>query len=428
MTEIDSMYNYYSNTDINVPSDLSIIKCKNCVVDDYTYRVFNYDNKYICNDDYKNGLYRSVIFSGLNNKLLCFTPPKSVEYDTFKNIVDNNRDSVTVTETVEGTMITLFYNTDISNWEISTKSSVSGNYYYYRNEYFNPIKTQDSTFRNMFLDALQEPRLNCKTELDNCLWIYSLDKSYCYSFVLQHPDNHIVLNIPRPKLVLVSVFLMTDNKVSYIPLSVYSKWDCFIGSVIDFPKTIFIDWICGETITGFPYDILSDLFGSAQTLPNIVGVNLVNNNTGMRTVIENPRYIELKELRGNNPNIQYQYLCLLHMNKIRDFLFHFPRYRQVFNKFKTQYDKFAQDIHNSYIQYFIFKNKEVPISKRYMTHIFNLHKNYYIPSCINKDNSNVGENMVVKKKIITKSVVFEYLKTLEPRVLIYYLNYDIHNI
>lgn len=420
--------NCWVETIVDIPVGSELIKCKKCVVDGYEYRMFNYDPNYICNDDSKNGLYRSVIFSGLNDKLLCFTPPKSVTLDAFKNAKENTRETVTVSETVEGTMITLFYNGDIDNWEIATKGSVSGNYYYYRNEYFNSVKTQDSTFRNMFLDALQEPRSENKTDIDNSLFIHCLNKSYCYSFVLQHPDNHIVLPVVRPRVVLVSVFSITGNTVTYIPLSVYSKWDCFIDSVIDFPIVIDVTKNSGYSGSGIPYDIIADMYGSSQTSVLIVGANLVNNNTGMRTVIENPRYTELKELRGNNPNIQYQYLHLLRMDKVKDFLFHFPRYRSVFNRFKTQYTKFAQDVHNSYVQYFVFKNREVPISKRYMSHIFNLHKKYYVPSCIKKDNSEIDEHdAVINKKVVTKSVVFEYLRTLEPSVLLYYLNYDIHN-
>jgi hypothetical protein len=419
-----------------IPSDLSIIKSKKYLVDDYEYRIFNYDGNYICDDDYKTGLYRSVIFSGLNDKLLSFSPPKSIKFDTFKSDKNNTKQTVTVTETVEGTMITLFYNADISKWEIATKSAVSGNYYYYRNEYFNDVKTQDSTFYNMFLDALQEPRTSCKPTLDTIPFISALDKSYCFSFVLQHPENHFVLNISRPRIFLVSVFAISgDNSVSYVPLPVYAKWDCFIGNVVEFPDVIDLDWVGGKKPDDIPYDKLVDLFGSFLAEPTVVGVNLVNNISGVRTVIENPRYNDLKDLRGNNPNIQYQYLCLMKINKIKDFLYHFPRYRQIFNKFKTQYIKFAQDVHSSYISYFVFKNREIPVSKRYLYHIYSLHKNYYIPSCIKNpaldpadvDNINAVDTVEPVKKKITKAVVFEYLKTIEPSVLIYYLNYDIYN-
>jgi hypothetical protein len=67
------------------------------------------------------------------------------------------------------------------------------------------------------------------------------------------------------------------------------------------------------------------------------------------------------------------------MDKVKDFV-PFSEIQVVFNRFKTQYTKFAHDVHNSYVQYFVFKNREVPISKRYMSHIFTYTKKYYVPS------------------------------------------------
>jgi hypothetical protein len=79
-------------------------------------------------------------------------------------------------------MITMFLTAILINGKFYKGVGV-GDYYYYRNEYFNSVKTQDSTFRNMFLDALREPRSESKTDIDNSLFIYSLNRSY--SFVLQ---------------------------------------------------------------------------------------------------------------------------------------------------------------------------------------------------------------------------------------------------
>jgi hypothetical protein len=65
-----------------------------------------------------------------------------------------------------------------------------------------------------------------------------------------------------------------------------------------------------------------------------------------------------------------------------------------------------------------------------MSHIFNLHKNITFRRVQKKENSEIDEqdedNAVIKKRS-SPNVVFEYLRTLEPSVLLYYLNYDIHN-
>ena len=48
-----------------------------------SYIIVNYDKRYLCFDDVENFLYRSVIFSMINNEIVCFTPPKSLTQQYF---------------------------------------------------------------------------------------------------------------------------------------------------------------------------------------------------------------------------------------------------------------------------------------------------------------------------------------------------------
>ena len=371
-----------------------------------SYSILNYNRGFVCDDDLETGKYRSVIVSTINNKLLSFSPPKSISYDKFVEKYPNITDSILVTEMIEGTMINLWYDSDVDMWEISTKSAVGGKYYYYRTEYFNEIKTQETTFYNMFLDAL---RIDRPTEMNNISILKSLPKNnnYCYSFVLQHPANHIVLPIKTPNLFLVAVYDIRDNRAVTIPQHVYQEWGCFVdmGGVIQFP-TIYNDETCMTE--------LENRFSSIQGNYNHLGVMITNMETGERTKIQNIVYNEVKTLRGNNPNLQYQYLCLRRMGKVTEFVKFFPCYSKLFYKFYEQYNQFVANVHKSYITRYVKKTGEI-ISKKYMTHVYKLHHNIYIPS-LSEDS--------LQKKVVTRYVIQEYLDSLEPSELLYFLNYE----
>jgi len=348
--------------------------------------------------------YRSVIMSDPENKILCFSPPKSINYDEFKNKYPEINNRIFTNEIIEGTMINLFYDKRINKWEISSKGAVGGQYYYYRNIYDDTVQSHEkqTTFYQMFLDAFRSSETQQLNELP---FIESLSKNYSYSFVMQHPDNHIVCKIDEPKLYLVAVYDINDidNKAIYIPPTVYEQWTIFdsIRGIIDFPKqydlTTYVQ--CEDTILSIQNDF------------NNIGMMLTNIETGERTALKNPAYDEIKKLRGNNPNLQYQYLCLRRMNKVKKFLQYFPQYTMTFSNFYKGFNDFVTNTHSSYVAYYIKKNPE-PISKKYFPHIYKIHHTVYLPSL-------QSEKLIIRRKIVQN-----YFDAMEPRDLIYHLNYD----
>ena len=86
----------------------------------------------------------------------------------------------------------------------------------------------------MFLDAF---RIEDDRTLNDIQLLNDLPKNMCYSFILQHPDNHIVHTIKEPKIYLVSVYeLSNSNEVKYIPINQYDIWTMFQNYAIHFPR------------------------------------------------------------------------------------------------------------------------------------------------------------------------------------------------
>lgn len=370
------------------------------------YKVLKYDDKYVCDNDETLGKYRSLVLSEPEGRILCYSPPKTITTDLFKERNPEIINDIIINELVEGTAISLFWDDRIDQWEIASKGSIGGNYWFYRTKYVNIDNVLDQrTFRRMFLDAL---RADETQDLNNFELLDQLPKGtpedrICYNFILQHPDNHIVLNIEHPKLYLVSVHCIQSSidRVIYIRPEVYCKWNVWVPfeGIIEFPSEKFER----------SYDVSNYCSAIANT--QLMGLMITNTKTGDRTCIENESYKALRELRGNNPNLQYQFLCLKKIDKVEDFLGNFPQYKKIFFRFHRQYEDFITQLHQCYVSYYV-KKEGKQIEKRYFPLIHRLHHEVYIPSL-------TGEKIIMKRTIIKNHIV-----SMPPSDVIYYLNYE----
>jgi len=379
------------------------IKTKTYSKSNVAYTILNYDKEVLCDDDINNGYYRSIIASSPENKLLAFSPQKSLKNEMFIEKYPNITETIFMNEIIEGTMVNLFFDERIEQWEISTRGAVGGSYFYYRNQYeLDSDRKSQTSFYQMFLEALS---MDNDQPLNQNALLGELPKNYSYSFVLQHPDNHIVLPISKCSIYMVAVYELLDgNNVKYISPLEYQNWDLFKNIIhpILFPKQYNYN----------TYDEAKTENCSIQTEFTNLGVMVTNVETGERTSLKNPRYEEVKLLRGNNPNLQYQYLCLRKTGKIQDFLFYFPQYKSIFYRFYQEYENFVTNVHYSYLTYYVQK-QNVKISKKYSPHIYKIHHELYLPSL------QTEEPLIIKRRVVK-----EYFDNLEPREMIYHLNYD----
>lgn len=401
------------------------------------YEILNYDAKMVQKDNTEVFKYRSVVIDPENNHLLCVSPCKSATLESFLNIEKENAsfegerirftqgqtvEKWVADEMIEGTMINLFYDNRLGGWEISTRGAIGGKYWFYRTEYSNSYPNQ-KTFYEMFMEALRQDNNQTLNEIG---LICDLPKCYCYSFVLQHPENHIVYQIREPKLYLVGVYECINHTSSGTPC-LYDietrKWNeqprmKYLNTHSDAVQHIFVDWLSSGVLylpkvyEAYDVDELRMLHCNELKFSMPMGIMITNIHTGERWALENSRYQSLKELRGNNPNLQYHFFVLNRIGKTHDFIRVFPHYSKLFHLFFNTYRHFLLCVHSGYVQYYIMKNK-TPIDKKFFVHIAKIHHEVYLPS--------MAQN---EKKIITYNVVREYFEKMEPRELLYHVNYD----
>lgn len=353
------------------------------------YKVIRYDKNFLCYDLISTyGLCRSVIVNS-ENKVVSFAPPKSILTDDFIKRYSENRNSIVAEEFIEGTMINVFWDESIKSWEFATRNIVGATSSFYKSP-------NSKTFRTMFLEAMNENNLI----LDN------LNKELCYSFVLQHPENRIVVPFKNPQLYLVAVYSI-QNSIDNISVVFYDSQEFknyfkSINTTVKFPQVYQFE----------KYSELIEKYASMNTSYNIVGVVLHNKHTGERSKIRNPVYEQVRNLRGNQSKLQYQYLCLRKQGKVGDFLKFYPENKKQFSMFRDQVHLFTNTLFSNYI--LCYMKKERPLkefSEQYRTHMFNIHQKYL-------------NELREKKQFVTNTIVNNYVNELHSSLLMYCLNFQ----
>jgi hypothetical protein len=379
--------------------------------------------------------YRSAICR--NGRILSMGVPKGLEFADFKQkypVGFEGGDGLYVSQVIEGTMINLFFDHETELWEIATKGAVGGNYWFLRTQYPSiGMSSAQLTFRQMFLEACGVPCMTTEgegvgvgvgveegveTDLNEIPFLTEFDKDLVYSFVLQHPLNHIIGWVNAPALYLVSVYrkLACGRAIEYISPTVYESWGVFSESPVRFPKRF---EFCG-------YDELYGWVAGAGGCPTgdytFAGVMVTNIATGERCRVDNPGYLEALRVRGNHPNLQYHYLTLLRngADYVNQFLSYFPWYQYIFDAFYMQFAEFVRCVHQSYVDRYVRKIvAEGCVPKKYMPHIWRLHHQVYLPSLAVATEGGGGGG--VSKVIVKRNVVETYVLGLEVKEVIHYL-------
>jgi len=233
-----------------------------------------------------------------------------------------------------------------------------------------------------------------------------LNKKYMYSFVMQHPRNRIVKIIKNMALYLVNVYHIENNKnIRVVPIN---------NDIEQFGlKSNTVNMV--ERIPLKSNDDLircKDSMASMNTPYDIVGV-MIKNNAGERYKFRNPTYEYVRQLRGNQPKLQYQYLSLRQSGKMTEYLQYYQEHKKPFNEFRNMIHAYTTELFTNYIRCYIKKEKELKeFPEKFRTHMFVIHHEIYL------------KTLMPTNQYIDKNVVIQYFNGLHPSKQMFILNYD----
>jgi len=394
------------------------IKKKICINQQVIYYVLNYDKHFITFDNEEAAKYRSVVFSFPQKKVLCFSPPRSLDFDKFnEKYPQTDGSNIFANEAIEGVMINLFYDNRMQKWEIATKSSVGGQCWFYATK--SPSK---KTFYRMFLDALSA---GDNQELNDLPCFTFFPKWATFSFVLQHPENPMILPVIIPKVYLVAVYRRLENRMEYIQPFIYQRWAIFknLEGIMAFPQMIPLPGVCNN----------NGVMNTHCREKASMGVMIWNTDTGERTKWVNPNYESMKIKRQIHPFIPYLYFCLRRMNTaiqqndplavnhlavnplavnhLANFIESSVTKKSTKQELQYVDDEFqymVQLVYNAYVNHFIHKNAPFSQSDSTWLHAKKIHNTIYLPS--------IRRN---QKIVIQYKTILEYFDHMEPRELLY---------
>ena len=400
-----------------------------CPEDKGSYRLVTYKKDRANNNTLNSiGLFRSVIFNA-SSKVVCIAPTKSMSYDGFKEKLPNLSNLITE-EFIDGTMINLFWDErspqdhtpdkDVigGGWRIATRKSIGAHSHFYRYTNHNVQRN----FADMFWETF---------EASNIV-VEKLDKTFCYSFVLRHPENRIVSYVNEPELYLTDVLHMetetvpetiptTDDDENAPPINVdddetdtnkytinvvnrstYMNMPAFDGSSVKYPQLFMLD----------SYENLEKrVSGHSPDGTLTKGYVLRCPITNLRTKIVPEEYNFVKELRGNFADMRFLYLVLYKQDRVHEYLHYYPEQFELFNEYTHLLQDYTHCMHALYRDCYISKTKplkEYPANFR--THMYKIHEIYKQLYFNNNNNNN-------RRRSIHSTDVEQYVKELDTPLL-----------
>lgn len=343
-------------------------KCKDLGDVENGYTIVRYDKSSIDMKDVGNattlGLVRSAIISK-EGKLVCYSPPKSIQWEDFQSSEHYTSCVPIIEEYIEGTMINMFWDEYAQTWEYATKNTIGCKKSFLYTDFFQNQTVPPKTFEDMFLEAYYY----------NALHYIHFDKTKCYSFVLQHPDNRIVSYVSEPRLYLIACYKIENNNVIIDDLSDIKFQIMNLVNEKKYPNVI-------RFPIKYEYSTNVEDFSNHPDY-NVMGIVIKNPKTGYYSKIRNNTYMNVKKMIGNSPSLLYRFVRLLKENLLNEYISMFPEHHIYFYQYQCFVSNYVVMLESYYRHIYILKTdiniyftKDKKHHVNMVYHLKQLHKKY----------------------------------------------------
>ena len=316
------------------------------------------------NNEYDYEMYpwmrycRGVVIDTKINKIVCLPPKKGILHNNISELIDGYDEEYIYEPLIDGTMVNMFYHND--EWMMATRSNIGA-----KNSWDGK-----QSFLNMFL------------EVNGSDWFDTLNKTYCYSFVLHHVNNRNVTPIESNTLFLVENYERKDGIMIYQPLQ-------------EIENITNIFQITNKMLMSYNYELFFAIKGFTVKTSD-KRINWIN-----------PNFEYVKTLKMNHNDKYMNYISLRQKNLLTEYLKYFPEDRFIFTKYREDFNMIKNKLYDRYVSKFIRKEIEMKdIEYPLKPLVYELHGHYKAS----------GEKINIK-------VVSDYMHQLDGKKIMFILNH-----
>lgn len=270
-----------------------------------------------------------IILEKETNKIVCYSFERCEDLETINPKINLNEARFDIA--IDGVLIRVFnYN---GTWIISTKKCIDAK---------KARWLTKKSFHEMFEEVFPTEK------------IANMDPNDCYSFILCHPDNNMVVKYETPKIYHIA----TRNMMT----------------LQEYEKDIGIEQSPKQLVVNADVSILNQLMTEQQS--NYEGYILVD-STYHRQKFSSPYYKKAREVWGNTNNRFFRY-CQIRAEgpaKMEEYIKFFPQETAEFLGYETRISTFGKKVFETYQDRHV-RRKQINIPQYLKRVIYDIHGDF----------------------------------------------------
>ena len=277
-----------------------------------------------------------IILDKESLKIICYTFNKCMEENTINEELFTS--NLYIEPSYEGTLIRVFhYNNE---WFFSTKKMINAR---------RAKWVSSKSFFDLFQETLPNPNID-----------EYLDKTKCYSFLLIHHENNVVIRYPKNNIIHISTFDIVNQ--------------CECEATIE-------NGIMKSIRQPISFQNRDEFMNYVQALKNDKNIDnegiMFINDKYVRQKFKKDLYVFIRNLWGNTNSRFYRYLELRkNPSDIQNYLIYFEKDKALFASYEEKISQVAMEIYNLYAAKYISKTEGAKIPYYLKDFIYAIHGNF----------------------------------------------------